>query len=193
MGTAAQRLGLRSRSPWSTGKARRKRVIGPRFMPLVTTLKPARKSGRSRRTVQNVVHQISQFCTAQGAAAEASGAAPIGGYRSSSVVQRKLQLVTREQCLLPPDRRILAILSALDWALGCAQISQLRRSSSASRAVDYESGEPPGLCNAVCLRKRSAEDPGHRRFARIFSVSAMQSRDDGSVCALSAFRRRRSV
>ena len=41
---------------------------------------------------------------------------------------------------------------------------------TASRAADYESGEPSDLCNAVYLRKRSA----------------MQSHDDGSVCALSA-------
>ena len=52
--------------------------------------------------------------------------------------------MARVLALRKAARRVArAILSALDWVLGCAQVSQLRRSSSASRA-DYES-KPPTL------------------------------------------------
>ena len=77
------------------------------------------------------------------------------------------------------DRRIFAILSALDWALGCAQISQLRRSSSASRAADYESSRPLGSRSAVCLYKRRVSQLCRGQYGRVFSVLAADGRDDG--------------
>lgn len=68
------------------------------------------------------------------------------------------------------ERRIFAILSALDWALGCAQISQLRRSSSASRAADYESSILANAQGKLYLRKREAARRCRPRLDRVFAV-----------------------
>ena len=114
-----------------------------RVSALETGLSAARKRARKPRCSLAFRH---------GAAADAADA--------RSCAERHQRTDKPDLCALADDwrgafgrkeRLIFAIPSALDWPLGCAQISRLRRSSSASRAADYESS--PLLYARVCSRR----------------------------------------
>jgi hypothetical protein len=79
---------------------------------------------------------------------------PAGGYRLSSVAQRRLQRVTRVQCLLPPDRRLCPPGSLLEIP------ASLRADRPLRRAWRKRADDRDRLCERTL--RRPASDPGPR-------------------------------